>query len=128
MKKRAGFTLIEIIIAMVVLGIIISIAIPQYQAQFEKMRGAEARNICLQAYAGYQRLVAEGEEISPAKPAGNWTRLGMMDPNLNPNRYFNYSFQGSPFLTWIIAERLTNTSLRIRFRVSDAKFQNTPPY
>ena len=129
MKKRDGFTLIEIIIAVVVLGIMGSVAIPRYQAGLEKMRGAEARWICYQAYAGYYRLVAEDETINAGNPV-TWARLGMTDPNLEPNRAFNYVLQGGADPTFFRADRIGAAAGTrwIRVRRSNGELSKTDPY
>ena len=41
-----GFTLLEIIVVIVILGIMATLAITQYTKMVEKSRGAEARTIC----------------------------------------------------------------------------------
>ncbi len=128
MKKRAGFTLIEMMVTVVVLGIIISIAIPKYMTQVEKMRGAEARSICYQAYAGYQRLVADGETINASNNV-TWRRLGMSDPNLNPNRYFDYVLQGGSNPTFFRGNRIGSGGTQwVRVRRSTGVLSKTAPY
>lgn len=42
-KKQAGFTLIELMIAVVVMGILVSIAVPAYNDQVRKTRRAQAK-------------------------------------------------------------------------------------
>ena len=42
MKRTRGFTLIEIIIAVTIIGILVAIAVPSYQNHLRKGRRAEA--------------------------------------------------------------------------------------
>ena len=43
-KNVKGFTLLELLIVIVILGVLAGLAIPMYQAQIERSRGQEARN------------------------------------------------------------------------------------
>jgi type IV pilus assembly protein PilE len=42
MRKRAGFTLLEIMVAMIIMGMLITIALPKYGQVLERSRQAEA--------------------------------------------------------------------------------------
>jgi len=92
MGYRRGFTLVEVVIVMVVIGVLASVGLATQRSFIDKSRGAEARQILLSGYAGYQRLLADDEEISASKPL-SWPRMGMTDPNLIAGRYFNYSIR-----------------------------------
>lgn len=85
-----GFTLIEILVVVIIIGVLVGMAVTSYVSSFEKMRGAEAIEVLTKCYAGYQRLLMDDEEISASNPL-RWSRLGMTNPNLNPQRFFNYS-------------------------------------
>ncbi|OIO35775.1 MAG: hypothetical protein AUJ74_04705 [Candidatus Omnitrophica bacterium CG1_02_44_16] len=92
MKNTKGFTLIEVIVVVIILGILASIAGVQYTKVIEKSRWVEAREVFLKAQAGYDRLKMDGEE-GTLKQANFWTKLGMSDPNNLPcaRRKFLYA-------------------------------------
>lgn len=46
-KKLSGFTLIEIIVVIVILGVIATAALPKFSATFERTKSAEGKQILL---------------------------------------------------------------------------------
>ena len=53
-KNNGGFTLIEIMVVLVVIGVMVALAMPRYQTAVEKVRSAEGVNI-LDALLGAQK-------------------------------------------------------------------------
>ncbi|MDD4202358.1 MAG: type IV pilin protein [Candidatus Omnitrophica bacterium] len=45
LTSKKGFTMLELLMVIIVIGILASLAIPQYQSFMEKARTAEARNV-----------------------------------------------------------------------------------
>jgi type IV pilus assembly protein PilE len=89
-NKKVGFTLIEILITVVIIGVLASVSITRYSSVLERSRGAEATEVLLKSYAGYRRLMIDSEIVNSSVPL-TWTRLGMSDPNTPANRFFNYT-------------------------------------
>jgi prepilin-type N-terminal cleavage/methylation domain-containing protein len=94
MEYRRGFTLIEVIIATAIIGILASVAVVTQKSLMDRGKGAEARNILLSGYVGYQRLIADNEPID-ASNLLTWPRMGMSHPNAMAGRYFTYTIQPS---------------------------------
>lgn len=59
MNNQRGFTLMELIIAMVIIGILTAIAIPNYTAYIQRSTRAEARNQVLEAVVWVERFRTE---------------------------------------------------------------------
>lgn len=92
MKNTRGFTLLELLIVVVILGILASLAIPRYEKTVEKARGAEAiTNLNALRIA---ELDFFGRTDTFADTT-NFIQLAIEDPNSNPRTYFNYLLSSS---------------------------------
>ncbi|CAK0772568.1 type IV pilus assembly protein PilE [Gammaproteobacteria bacterium] len=56
LKKSSGFTLMELVIAVAVIGILTVIAYPNYQRSIQKARRADAKSVLLQASQWMERF------------------------------------------------------------------------
>jgi type IV pilus assembly protein PilE len=63
-RRIGGFTLVELMIACVVLAIIVAIAMPSYQAQVRKSRRADARNAVLDLAGREERFLSIANSYS----------------------------------------------------------------
>jgi prepilin-type N-terminal cleavage/methylation domain-containing protein len=106
MRNRRGFTLIELTVTLVILGILATLSANAYIAVVEKGRWAEAREVLLKCYAGYARSVDDNNLPVMADIASGafWTKLGMSNPNAMANSRFTYTVVGPIFQ--VTAERL----------------------
>lgn len=110
---RRGFTLIELMIVIIIIGILSTIAIGQYTSQVEKSRGAEAKSIigtlkteCAVYYTEFQttRATAAGFGCT------NDTTLGLNAPGVvlnvaHSNYYFIYSITTPAINTAVFTAR-----------------------
>lgn len=85
-KKNAGFTLIELMITVAIVGILAAIALPAYTEQIKKSRRAEARVTILEAAQWMERFYTENQRYS-----SNQSGVATTDATLFPT-----AFQFSP--------------------------------
>lgn len=64
MKKTAGFTLIEVLITVAILGIIAAIALPSYTSYMTKTRRTEAKTLLTEAAGEQQRYYSENNSYA----------------------------------------------------------------
>ncbi|MGE4358004.1 MAG: type IV pilin protein [Candidatus Omnitrophota bacterium] len=91
MFKR-GFTLLEILVVIIIIGILATLALPQYMKTIKKARIAEAtsnigslRGALLRYYQEYG-VIPDGDDKMAV--------LDIENPN-KPQAYFNYDFTGT---------------------------------
>ncbi|MFA5039534.1 MAG: prepilin-type N-terminal cleavage/methylation domain-containing protein [Candidatus Omnitrophota bacterium] len=82
-KKRSGFTLLELIIVIVVIGILASIALPRYIRIAEKGRVAEAKNMLSSIRSANMRYAAQWNAYT--------NNISRIDVNLPSPKFFNCS-------------------------------------
>jgi len=75
---KKGFTLLELMIVVVIIGILASVAIPSYSSLVERGRGAEARQVL-------SYLRARAIEFYNENPAGGGTAISNADLRLDQN-------------------------------------------
>ena len=128
MEKRRGFTLIEIMVTVIVMGILVTIALPRAIKIIEKSRGSEAREVLLKAYAGYQRRVVDGETVGWGQIQNNWAGLGMSDPSADSRHSFNYTWDNTGGVPRLRALRKGNTSKNLTVFLNNGTIIATQDY
>ncbi len=89
-KTSRGFTLIEVLVVVVILGIITAMAYPSYQKQIRKSRRAEAKQALSDVAARQEQYY-----ISNKRYTTTATQLGLTASPTSINGRYNITFGGS---------------------------------
>ena len=94
-RKSQGFTLIELMIVVVIIGILAALAIPRYMMASSKSRQSEARAILKQIYVNQRTYWQQtlGTYYMPAGPAnaGNPHALSEIWIEIQPQALYTYT-------------------------------------
>jgi general secretion pathway protein G len=114
MKLRAacqrGFTLIELVITLAIVGLLASVAFPMAELAYQREREAELRRVLIEireAIDAYHRAVEEGRILRSARSSGYPPSLKILaegardasDPNGRARLYFLRSIPRDPMST-----------------------------
>lgn len=81
-SRESGFTLMEVLIAVTIIGISASLAIPTFQKTRQTAYWRSAQDILQTVYTGEQvRQARNGSYLDVSPGSGNWGEIFMDDPN-----------------------------------------------
>lgn len=118
-KNRKGFTLIELLVVVLIIGILASIAIPQYFKVVEKARVAEGMSIISTIKSAQERYLARGGTY-----ATDFTTLDISYANMTattlPTKFFNATLStpggcAGPCYLLTVTRTTTNGTVAARY-------------
>ncbi len=87
-RSRRGFTLGELMIVVVIIGVLASIAVPQFNRTVRRGRLRAARDVLLTMFAGERTFQAQNnsyQKVLIQSPNATWLMIFMDNPNLAGN-------------------------------------------
>jgi len=100
LNKNSGFTLLEVIIVVIIVGVLASLALPRFFAMVEYSRTAEALNVITSLRGAIERCELQ-KGIANCTHA-NWANLSMNDPGNSPNAHWDYTIDDVAVGTYTI--------------------------
>lgn len=95
MKKQKGFTLVELMITVLIVGILASFAIPSYREYIRKSKRAEARTALMQASMNMERYFSSNNIYSGAT-------VGTVIPAYSESKNYSINFDDLQDQTYIL--------------------------
>ncbi len=90
LKGKAGFTMLELLMVVIIIGILATLAVPQYMNFVEKARAAEAVNTM-----GAIRSAENLYKLENGSYTSNPNNLGITFPVSGTNTYWTYAISGA---------------------------------
>ena len=105
LKNRSGFTLLEVIIVIIIVGVLASLALPRFFSTIEYSRGSEAMQSIATVRQSMERCYLM--RVSYTGPCASFANLDVENPNTAPNAHFTYAITSAATAYTIIATRTT---------------------
>ena len=105
LKKRGGFTLLEVIIVIIIVGVLASLALPRFFSTVEYSRATEAMQAIATVRQSMERCYLM--RVSYTGPCATFGNLDVEDPNTTPASHFTYAITSAATSYTVTATRNT---------------------
>lgn len=111
-NNKTGFTLLEIIIVIIIIGVLASLALPRMFAMTDNAKAVEAMSFFKTFRNGMDMCFMQGG--STYVGCNTWATIGVNDPNSEASRHFTFTFVSQSANTYVFRAQLfgpTNTNV-----------------
>jgi len=98
MKKQKAFTMVELLIVIIIIGVLMAYAIPSYQRQVMRSKRTEAHNVILQIASAQERHNVTFNRYATTINSGNTPNvndLGLSGSVFNTSADYNYTINAA---------------------------------
>lgn len=108
-KKNKGFSLVELMIVVSIIGILAALAVPRFQGFQARAKSAEARTSLAHIYTLQQSFYGDNDTYSPSFAAIGFTLNGQsgtatIAANTTAKVRYNYTFSVAPTISVFTAQ------------------------
>lgn len=94
-NNKSGFTLLEIIIVIIIVGVLASLALPRFFSTVEYSKSTEALTSMSAIRQSMERCYLMSPGTYSGCGDGGFSELDIEDPALSPNAHFTYAITGA---------------------------------
>ena len=129
-SPKSGFTLLEVIIVIIIIGVLASLALPRFFSTVEYSRGTEAMNSLVTVRQSIERCYLSRSSYANCNAFGV---LDLGDPGSVPNSHFTYTIASIAQIYTITATRNTVDGggaglIRVTFNGTTVTRSGTTPF
>ena len=103
LKQKSGFTLLEIIIVIIIVGVLASLALPRLFSTVEFSRSGEALASFSSLRSSLERCYLQNSSYATCTMA----TIDLTDPGTSPNAHFSYGVGGQTATGYLITATRT---------------------
>lgn len=116
-NPQSGFTVIELLVVVAIIGILMSIAIPSYQDYVRKARRGDGKSSLLTTAQAMERFYTENSTYSAAALGAASTNVGT---TTSKEGYYNIAFDSAPTSATICGATTATSPSASSFRICAA--------